>query len=154
MKKISIILLVLVLCIGCRTTKITEHSQEKKKDSISYVERTKIDTIKIPGERVEIELPCDQIKPQSSAQGRAKVKAEPKGNGYVVVLTCDSIEKLVISKDREIFRLSELLKDNQKKATLELTTLQKIWIAGGKILFLLLALLGVVILLVKWKVLR
>lgn len=154
MNKFSIILLVLVLCIGCRTTKTIEQSQEKKRDSVSYTEKVKIDTIKIPGERIEIELPCDQIKPQSSAKGRAKIKAEPKGNGYIVVLSCDSIEKLVISKNSEIYRLSELLKESQKKETLQLTTLQKIWIAGGKILACLLALLGVVILLVKWKILR
>lgn len=153
MNKISIILL-LVLCIGCRSKKTTVQSEVKQKDSISYIERVKIDTLKIPGDRIEIELPCDQIRPQSSAQGRAKVKAEPRGNGYIVKFTCDSIEKIVISKDREIYRLNELLKIARSKETLELTYMQKIWIAGGKILAFILGLLGIITLLVKWKVLR
>lgn len=153
MKKISIILLV-ILFIGCRTVKTVEQSQEKRKDSISYVERVKIDTLKIPGEKIQIELPCDELKPQSSAQGRAKVKAEPKGNGYVVVLTCDSIEKLVISKDRDIYRLKELLKDSNKKETLELTFMQTFWIGAGKLFISLLLLFIIVKLLSRWKLLR
>lgn len=154
MKKISTILVVLILCVGCRTIKKTEHTQQTKKDSVSYIERIKIDTLKIPGEKIEIQLPCDQLKPQSAAKGRAKVKAEPKGNGYIVVISCDSIEKLVISKNREIYRLNELLKNSSSTETKELTFMQKLWIAGGKILASLLALFAIVTLLVKWKVLR
>lgn len=153
MKKISIILLV-ILFIGCRTVKTTEQTQEKRKDSISYVERIKIDTLKIPGEKVQIELPCDQIKPQSSVQGRAKVEAEPKGNGYIVYVSCDSIEKLVISKNIEINRLSELLKASNSKKSLELTFMQTFFIGTGKLFWLVLIVFAAVKLLVQWKVLR
>ena len=153
MKKISIILLV-ILFLGCKTTKTIEQTQEKRKDSISYVERIKIDTLRIPGEIVQIELPCDQIKPKSAAQGRANVKAEPKGDGYVVVFTCDSIQKLVISKDREIIRLSEALKNSKSEKTIGLTFMQTFWIGAGKLFALLLLLIVVVKLLSRWKLLR
>jgi hypothetical protein len=153
MKKISIILLV-ILCVGCRTIKTVEQTQETKKDSVSYIERVKIDTLRIPAEKIQIELPCNQLRPQSSAQGRAKVKAEPRGNGYIVVLSCDSIEKIVISKDREINRLSQALQISDSKKTKELTFMQTAWIKIGKCLTFVLALWGVIILLVKWKVLR
>lgn len=153
MKKISLLLLV-ILFLGCKTVKTVDKSQEKRKDSISYVERVKIDTLIIPGEKVQIELPCDELKPQSSAQGRANVKAEPKGNGYVVVFTCDSIEKLVISKEREIYRLKEALKDSNIKETVELTFMQTFWIGAGKLFIFLLVLVIIVKLLFRWRLLR
>lgn len=153
MKKISLLLLV-ILFLGCKTVKTVDKSQEKLKDSISYVERVKIDTLIIPGEKVQIELPCDELKPHSSAQGRANVKAEPKGNGYVVVFTCDSIEKLVISKEREIYRLKEALKDSNIKETVELTFMQTFWIGAGKLFIFLLVLVIIVKLLSRWKLLR
>lgn len=153
MKKISILLIV-ILFLGCRTIKTTEHLQEKKKDSISYVERVKIDTIKIPGEKIEIELPCDELRPQTSARGRTNVKAEPKGNGYVITASCDSIEKIVISKDREINRLSEALKAINKQIVIELSFLQKFWIATGKIFVCLLLLFAIIKLLGRWRLQR
>lgn len=153
MKKISLLLLV-ILFLGCKTVKTVEQSQEKRKDSISYVERVTIDTLRIPGEKVEIELPCDELRPQSSAQGRANVKAEPKGNGYIVTASCDSIEKLVISKDRKIYRLTELLKDSNVKETVELTFMQTFWIGAGKLFIFLLLLVIIVKLLSRWKLLR
>ncbi|MEO6176770.1 MAG: hypothetical protein ABIP27_16585 [Flavobacterium circumlabens] len=153
MKKISIILLV-ILFIGCRTVKTVDQSQETRKDSVSYIDRIKVDTIRIPGETVTMKLPCDQLKPQSSAQGRANVKAEPKGDGYVVVFTCDSIEKLVISKNREIYRLSQELKNSNIEKTVELTFLQTLWINLGKLFVCLIILFIVVKLLVRWKLLR
>ncbi|QSW90695.1 hypothetical protein J0383_07765 [Flavobacterium endoglycinae] len=153
MNKISIILLV-ILFIGCKTVKTVEQSHEKRKDSISYVERVKIDTLKIPGEKIQIELPCDQIKPQSSFQGRTKVKAQPNGNGYIITASCDSIEKIVISKDREINRLSEALKVNNTQKTVELSFLQRFWIGTGKLFCFLLLVWLIIIIAAKWKKLR
>lgn len=144
MKKLSIILIGLLFA-NCRPVKSVEQTHEKQKDSISYIERVKVDTIKIPGDKIEINLPCDQIRPQSFAQGRGKVKAEPKGNGYTVVFTCDSIEKLVISKDKEINRLSEQLKTSDAKKTIELSFWDTFWIRIGKFLT------GVLIAFIIWK---
>jgi hypothetical protein len=153
MKKISIILLV-ILFLGCKTVKTVEQSQEKHTDSISYVEIIKIDTIKIPGEKIQIELPCDQLRPQSFVQGRANVRAEPKGSVYIVTASCDSIEKIVISKDREINRLSKALKISNREKTKELTFMQTFYIGAGMLFLLLIILFVVGKLLTRWKLQR
>jgi hypothetical protein len=144
MKKLNLLLLV-VLFASCKTVKNTQISQEKQKDSISYVERVIVDTLKIPGDKIEIKIPCDDLKSQSFSKGRAKVKVEPKGNGYVITASCDSIEKLLISKEKEIIRLSEKLKSNDSQKVVGLTQLQSFWIVMGKIFMVLL------IIILAWK---
>jgi hypothetical protein len=147
MKKYSIILLI-GLFASCRTVKTTEQVHEKQKDSISYVERVIIDTLKIPGDKIEIEIPCNELKSQSFSKGRAKVKLEPKGNGYTVIVTCDSIEKLLLSKQREIFRLSDSLKQSNARKDVGLSQWQSFWIVTGKLL------MGLLILIAAWKFVR
>lgn len=134
MKNLSLILLI-GLFVSCRSVKTVDKVYESQKDSISYVDRVIVDTLKIPGEKIEIELPCgEDLKPQSFAQGRAKVKAEPKGNGYTIIVTCDSIEKIVLSREREIKHLKAEVKTLESKKEKGLTLMQSFWIGAGKFL--------------------
>jgi hypothetical protein len=144
MKKLNLLLLVLLFA-SCKTAKSTQISQAKQKDSVSYVERVIVDTLKIPGDKIEIKIPCDDLKYQSFSKGRAKVKVEPKGNWYVITASCDSIEKLLISKEKETIRLSEKLKNNDSQKVVGLTQLQSFWIVMGKAFMVLL------IIILGWK---
>lgn len=148
MKNSILALVVIFLLLGCRSVKNTQQVIEKQKDSISYVERVVIDTLRIPGDVISVKIPCDQLTNQSFSKGRAKVKIEPKGNGYTLIVSCDSIEKLILSKNIEINRLSNLLKDNTQTKVIELSKWQSFWIIVGKLLTL------VLILILSWKFLR
>lgn len=144
MKKLNLLLLVLLFA-SCKAVKNAQISQEKQKDSISYVERVIIDTLKIPGDKIVVQIPCDELKSQNFSKGRAKVKVEPKGNGYVITASCDSIEKLLISKEKEIIRLSEKLKNSDSQKVTGLTQLQSFWIVMGKIFMV------VLIIILAWR---
>lgn len=147
MKKYSLILLI-GLFSSCKTGKLNEQVHHKQKDSISYVERVIIDTLKIPGDKIQIQIPCNELRPQSFSEGRAKVKLEPKGNGYTVIVTCDSVEKLLLNKQLEIFKLSDSLKQSNVRKTIELSQWQYFWIVTGKLL------MGLLILIAAWNFVR
>ncbi|MCV9929527.1 hypothetical protein OIU83_17835 [Flavobacterium sp. LS1R49] len=143
MKNSIIIVMILFLLLGCKSVKSTQQIIEKQKDSISYVERVVVDTLRIPGDIISVNVPCDQLTNQSFSKGRAKVKLEPKGNGYTITVSCDSIEKLILSKNIEINRLSKLIKDNTK--VIGLSIWQSFWIVIGKLLT------AILILILSWK---
>ena len=93
---------------GCKTISDTH--------KIDTVEVLRVDTLSIPGDSVVKFLPCDEPKadPKEKKSGRASIKAkyDKDRRGYIVTANCDSLEKIVIGKDKIISSYREkIVKD-------------------------------------------
>lgn len=93
---------------GCKTISDTH--------KIDTVEVLRVDTLSIPGDSVVKFLPCDEPKadPKEKKSGRASIKAkyDKDRRGYIVTANCDSLERIVIGKDKIISSYREkIVKD-------------------------------------------
>jgi hypothetical protein len=128
------------------------------KDSItvkdSIVERFRVDSIHVPGDSIpfEVRIECDEKtnKPKPLIYNKDKVKISIDSEGRLTGMAfCDSLLKVIETKDREIFRLTE------KTRTFEIDKkklpLQKVLMAikESGLLMIILVVLGVLIL-IKW----
>lgn len=125
----------ILLFASCRTVKEKEVIHHIYNDSISYVERVKIDTIKIKADTVSVFVDCNDSKPkpQTKRSGRSSVLVEPSGSGYVIMAVCDSLQKIAISQQKEIFKLKTVIQEERHSKRVELTSWQSFWIITGKI---------------------
>jgi hypothetical protein len=119
MKK-RILLMSAILLTGCYTERAAKEkfgckivADTTKTDTVEVI---KTDTITIPGDSVVQFLPCDEPKadPKEKKAGRASIKAKYDNGkkGYLVVANCDSLEKVIIGKDKIITTYREkIVKD-------------------------------------------
>lgn len=138
--KTLLIITTIVLFASCRTVKEKEVVHTIYNDSISYVEKVKIDTIKIKGDTVSVFIDCNsEPKPQTRRSGRSSVLVEPSGGGYVIVAVCDSLQRLAISYQKEIFKLKKVIQKEKQLKRIELTSWQsaQIWVGRLLLLFLI-----------------
>lgn len=107
--------MVLMVSTSCNR-KVTEAvvSSAVKLDSVSYVEKVRVDTFWTPAETITetIQLECDslgQVKQVADAfrKGRASVVIRVVDNVVSVEANCDSIEQLLLSKDKLIQSLKQ-----------------------------------------------
>lgn len=109
MKLLPVYLLMLML-VGCNATRLTSSTQVSNvtKDSLVYVDRVIVDTVKIPADTLFVEVPAEVFKRDTVVvykNGRASTQIIYR-NGKVTLNTrCDSLEKLVLSRDRQIYNL-------------------------------------------------
>jgi len=143
---------VIILVIGCRTIKEKEVIHNIYNDSIRYVEKVKIDTIKIKADTVALFIDCNDSKPkaQTKRSGRSSVLVEPSGSGYVIMAVCDSLQRLAISYQKEIFKLKTVTQKESQFKRVELTSWQSFWIVIGKIFTALFILISIWII-SHWK---
>lgn len=88
-----------MLLEGCST--LREHSQSATSftvDSTRYVETVRVDTLRIPGDTVQVSIPWYIFKTDTIVRwksGRAEIVAESLGGQMKLRATCDSLEHLV-----------------------------------------------------------
>lgn len=79
-------------------------------DSVVYIETFKIDTVILPGETIYKSIPVDVLKYDTIIEYRSKTssaKIESKSGILSFTSVCDSLEKLVISTQSKLERLSK-----------------------------------------------
>lgn len=107
---IVIMLAMLVaVCFSCKPAKLTttEKVSEKKGDSIVYKETVKFDTVRVKSESANISIPFYMLKDSllnymEKTNGRARVSIQRKGDTIYAEAHCDSLEKVIASKDKEL----------------------------------------------------
>ncbi len=143
-------LIALMILNSCRTTKQYNNSDSYKSDSLIYIEKIRIDTLRIKGDTIVTRILCNEIKRQTIQSGRAKVDIEPSldGKGYLLTATCDSLEKLIISYEKQIEKYKKDSNSVEKGKVETLSYWQIFWIKTGQILTTIL------IAFVSWKLWR
>jgi len=154
------VVMVLVALTSC-SRKVTEAvvSNVSRLDSVVYVETARVDTFYTPAETIIelVELECDEegnVREVADAfrKGRASVVVRVRDNVLTVEANCDSLTKLIVSKDILIDRLAERSEDysytKETKVTILIPWFYKMaaWIAAT---YLFLTLLYII-----WKVFR
>ncbi len=118
-----------VLLTGCKTQREYFQSNalvNEQSDSIRYVERVKVDTIRIPRSEVTIQLPYfiyeydtlvvrDTVFEKKS--GQATVQAAISNGQLTLSATCDSLEKIMLHYDRMIERYRTASSDKSTETT-------------------------------------
>lgn len=109
MTRLIYISLVLAL-LSCKSHKqVTKQTvvSSIKKDSIVYIDRVKVDTVKIPAEVIEVQVPLEVFKTDTVLvynKGRVSTKLV-SNNGVLNFNTrCDSLEKLVLSTEKILIK--------------------------------------------------
>lgn len=119
LRLIVMLSLITLIFSGCK------HSQkvsETAKDSLVYIEKSRIDTLYIPLQSAEIGLTPALLRDTiwtylERSEGRAKVQVVRLKDTVMVRAICDSVIHPVISTDRYRFQSSEKVKavDNSEK---------------------------------------
>ncbi|MCT4580835.1 MAG: hypothetical protein N4A35_05400 [Flavobacteriales bacterium] len=99
-----------LLSFACKSHKtITEQttSMSVKQDSVVYIDRVKIDTIKIPSEVIKVQVPYEVFKTDTVIiyqKGRAQTKIKSHNGLLSLDMRCDSLEKLVLSTEKLVLK--------------------------------------------------
>lgn len=114
-------------------------------DTIIRVDTVRIDTVRVPADTVTLSVPVQMLeyvdaKGVSDRSGRATVRVQRINDTIYITAACDSLEKIILSKERELSRL----RSSQHTAT---TTVEKkernIWhmvaVGGFAIVLIILA---------------
>lgn len=143
--KLALLLLIVLISAGCCPKQV--ETITKTKDSISFKEVVKVDTFKVKADTIHesIFVDCDSFTPINKfyRSGRANLKIETDEKGKLTLTaTCDSLEKLIISKTTEIRSLKEQLseKTTVKKRKRELPLIAHLFIYFLLIILLLILL--------------
>lgn len=144
MSKLRIIGLIafMALLVSCRSTSsltsVSSTASSSEHQDSSYVRETaSVDTLKISGDSVSVTLPLSWAVPTvkdssapirmidypdlnsvSKSSGRATVTVTRTGSGLKVTASCDSIQALLISKEKEIYNLKSDLKSLREAETM------------------------------------
>ena len=126
--KMTVVLLIcfVALISGCRSTRETssatfQQSASVSQDSVYDHQTMTLDTIITPFDSVSVFIPDNWIAdtanmsdpaPMSQKQGRATVTVRRDRTGIRVTASCDSLLTLLVSQEREIFRLQKALVSN------------------------------------------
>ena len=106
-----IIISLLLLFNSCRSHKkvVTQTTtSDIVLDSVVYIDRVKIDTIKIPSEVLKVSVPLEVLRVdtvKTYQKGRITTKVVYRDGILNVDTRCDSLEKLVISTEKTLLKL-------------------------------------------------
>lgn len=144
----------LLLCLtlfSCRSSKefIKETSKETRKDTSAYRETVKLDTLKAPQQTAGLAIPFHLLRDSlfnefEKSSGRAKVKVQLLRDTLYAEAVCDSLEKVIATKEKELYRYQQQLTEQQtasKQVIVQLPLWLRLTLIGG--LVLLTALVGI-----------
>ncbi len=103
---------ILIISLSCKMRRTTSSSVSN--DSIIYIERVQVDTIKFPSDTIYKVFPLTTFLHDTIIeyrQGRASGSVQSKFQSLYITANCDSLERLVLSKQTEIQRLSKTNKE-------------------------------------------
>ena len=98
------IFLALFSCGSSKNVSHTTYSKLESHDSIAYVERTIVDTVVIPAETLEVQIPFEVLKLDTVMvfkNGRVQTEIRYINGNIELQSTVDSLEKLVLSTEKE-----------------------------------------------------
>jgi hypothetical protein len=156
----SLMVMVLATLASC-SRKVTEAvvSNTQQRDSIVYVETTRIDTFRTPAERIKefIELECDssgsvRAIAEAFRKGRASVVVTARDNTLTIEANCDSLERLIVSKDVLIDKLRETSSEQSRIKETKIN-FRVPWIYRAA-LWVAIFYLSLTVLWILWKVFR
>ena len=127
------VLSLFVFSLSACSKKITSTTSSVR-DSIIIREIVRYDTVRVKADTIRVKqiIECDSVtnKPKpfkiKEHSGRAKATVEVKSNGELTVTaSCDSLELVVQTLDREVFRLRH---EQKQSTTIKQPSKFKIWI--------------------------
>jgi hypothetical protein len=112
MKVLAALILCSVLLFSCRPAKsLTKDNArtESVKDSVINKVTVKLDTVRVKAETAQVAIPFELLRDSvlnymEQSNGRAKVIIQRVGNNIVATAKCDSLEKIIASKDVELLQ--------------------------------------------------
>lgn len=108
------------MLFSCKARKTIETKETiQSSDSIVYIERTTIDTVKFPADTIYRSFPITVFQTDTIIEyrkGRASAKIQSNSGILYVTTKCDSLQKLVLSTQIE---LKELSKVNHSKVVIK-----------------------------------
>lgn len=113
MKRIShinIALLGIALLASCQGTRQVTQEYSHRKDSVVVREVVRVDTLHIAGAETTIEVPVEVLRRDTVFVTRyrhAQARVSIQDGILTATATCDSLERLVLSYEREISRLTK-----------------------------------------------
>jgi hypothetical protein len=126
--KTTVVLLICLsmLLVGCRSTRETSlttlrQSSSVGQDSVYDHLSVTLDTLKTPYDSVSVFIPDNWVAdtanvsdpaPMSQKKGRATVTVRRENTGIRVTASCDSLLTVLVSQQREIFRLKKEIVNN------------------------------------------
>lgn len=134
---------ILSSCGGSKHVTHTEYSELQERDSTRYVERVIVDTIITPAETLEVEIPIEVLKVDTVMvfqKGRVKTKLVYQKGNIKVESTCDSLQQLILSYEKEIQSFKDKLSDQKvtktEKIVIGIPAFYRVsaWVCGGLIL--------------------
>lgn len=114
---------ILLALVGCKATQsvssVLETSTEQRKDSLVYIERLRIDTVKLKGDsiKVKVPVPCDSLKPVAgkAKSGRVNLNYGIKNGQLEIDCNADSLLIELLGKDISIYKLEKQLDSTSKE---------------------------------------
>lgn len=112
MKPINIIaLLSIVLLASCQGIRqVSQVQTVRSSDSIVVREVVRVDTLRIPGAQTTIEVPVEVLRRDTvlvARHGHATARLHIRDGMLTATAWCDSLVQLVLSHEREIYRLTK-----------------------------------------------
>lgn len=146
-------LLLCLLLFSCRSSKelTKETSREIRNDTSAYKETIKLDTLKAPKQTATLAIPFHVLRDSlwndfEATSGRAKVKVRLLHDTLYAGAECDSLEKVIASKDKELFQYRNQQTEqqtNSKQVIIQLPLWLRLALIGGLVLLVLLAVIQI-----------
>jgi hypothetical protein len=138
---------------GCAKKTFTKNSELYSTDSVSVIERVRVDTITTKADSVYFSIPvfidtCKSLfkTPIRIKSGKSDLKIELSGNNIKASCLCSAEQLTIIAKDREIERLkTQLTKTTEAKQVQKLPN----WFTWG-----VFSILGITVLYIIFSVYR
>jgi hypothetical protein len=157
------LLLTMYALFSCRTAKSVasnsaSNTTEQKGDSLIYIERMHIDTVKVAAESASLTIPFKLLKDSlinymEKSNGRAQVIIQRKGDSILVQANCDSLMQLLISRDKELRKWQQYALDHKEtKTTTTVYVKPPTWFVWLLIIAALLAALSIAVQIFKIKI--
>ena len=144
--KVVIYISIAVLFFSCKARKQIETTETiVSSDSVVYIERTTIDTVKFPADTIYQSYPISVFIHDTVIEyrkGRASSIIQSNSGVLSVTTKCDSLEKLVLSTQTE---LKELTRVNSTKEVRESKTKEIPWWYKASFWLVLIAIVFLVI---------
>jgi hypothetical protein len=141
-------LLLCVLLFSCHSTRelTKETSREIRSDTSAYKETIKLDTLKAPKETATLAIPFHVLRDTlwsdfETTSGRAKVKVRLLHDTLYAGAECDSLEKVIATKDKELYQFRHEQTEQQttsKQVIIQLPLWFRLALIGGLVLLVLL----------------
>jgi hypothetical protein len=157
------LLLMMMLVSGCRTQRQLERASFTRVDSLVYIEKVKVDTLKIPAAQAQVFLDrpwtmddgrwSKDDSPQIVAhdrQGPATITIYRESDGSLrAIAQCDSVNRLLISTMTDLYRSgqqdSQLVKEKVVYRLPPWLTLVAIIVGGATLLLVIIKVKSIIL---------